>query len=109
MGDDSRGGRETPDRPRSSNWRRNVPDDRDAAEMAGWFRDGMEVAGCARLEKALPATFPVVHRPDAATLRMVAVARREGSVLLCDNSHDGDHLWPTGDLAGTVQSADPTG
>jgi len=45
----------------------------------------------------VPKAFPVMARPELATMPQVEVARTGSSVLLCDKQHDGPHLWPNGD------------
>ena len=66
--------------------------------------DGVERASCARATFLLPQTFPVASHPGVATIPAVVVARRAEAVLLCDFSHDGDHVWPDGEVAGEEPS-----
>ena len=53
---------------------------------------------CAFRPWSVPRAFPVVHRPAPATRRLVQVASENGRVLLCDDAHGGDHMWPTGEM-----------
>lgn len=73
-----------------------------------WFGQGMSVEMCAHWPALLPIAFPVVHRTGTATLRMIAVERRDERVLLCDGSHQGPHQWPNGDIPATGTDTDAT-
>lgn len=42
-------------------------------------------------------SYPVFGRPALARRRVVPVATRGNAVLLCDGSHVGSHVWPTGE------------
>ena len=57
-----------------------------------------ETMVCAFRPWSVPRAFPVVHRPAPATRRLVQVASENGRVLLCDDAHGGDHMWPTGEM-----------
>jgi hypothetical protein len=60
------------------------------------YGDGIERATCIFYRHTLPPNFPVNQRPGLATSRPIEVDRRVDSVLLCDQNHDGDCLWPDG-------------
>ncbi|MBA2752843.1 MAG: hypothetical protein H0U40_00080 [Chloroflexia bacterium] len=53
---------------------------------------------CAFRPWSVPRAFPVAHRPSPATRRLVEVASEADRVLLCDDAHAGDHMWPTGEM-----------
>jgi hypothetical protein len=61
------------------------------------YGDGVERATCIFYRHTFPPEFPVYHRPGLATSRPTEVDRRPGAVLLCDQNHDGECLWPDGD------------
>ena len=61
------------------------------------FDDQMEHAICQMVTHLAPKGFPAIGRSELATIPPVEVARTSSSILLCDNQHDGTHLWPNGD------------
>jgi hypothetical protein len=61
------------------------------------YGDGVERATCIFYRHTFPPEFPVYHRPGLATSRPTEVDRRLDAVLLCDQNHDGECLWPDGD------------
>jgi hypothetical protein len=61
------------------------------------FDDQMEHAICQFVTHASPQGFPAIARSGLATMPPVEVARTGSSVLMCDNQHNGPHLWPNGD------------
>ena len=61
------------------------------------FDDQMDHAICLLVTHKAPKGFPVMARPELATMPPVEVARTGTSILLCDKQHDGPHLWPNGD------------
>ena len=72
------------------------------------FGDGVERAYCTALQYRPPDAFPVVHRNDAATLRIRLVDRRPGAILLCDGQHGGAHVWPGGETVETRPGGEAT-
>ncbi|MDP9353813.1 MAG: hypothetical protein M3R02_00750 [Chloroflexota bacterium] len=60
------------------------------------FGDDVERAFCAHFRQATPQTFPVQHRQNLATKKVLVVARRDAMMLYCDGVHPGDHAWPDG-------------
>ena len=60
------------------------------------FNDDVERAFCAHFRQATPETFPVQHRQNVATRKVVVVAQRDSIILYCDGVHSGDHAWPDG-------------
>lgn len=61
------------------------------------YGDGIERATCIFYRHTLPPEFPVHHRPGLTTRRPIEVDRRPDSVLLCDQNHEGECLWPDGE------------
>ncbi|MCA9860977.1 MAG: hypothetical protein KC438_14705 [Thermomicrobiales bacterium] len=61
------------------------------------FEDQLEHAICQLVTHVSPKDFPVIGRPELATMPPVEVARTETRILLCDRLHTGPHLWPNGD------------
>jgi hypothetical protein len=61
------------------------------------YGDGVERATCIFYRHTFPPEFPVYHRPGLATSRPTEVDRRPDAVLLCDQNHEGECLWPDGD------------
>jgi hypothetical protein len=61
------------------------------------YGDGVERAVCIFYRHTFPPEFPVNHRPGLATSRPTEVDRRPDAVLLCDQNHEGECLWPDGD------------
>ena len=71
------------------------------------FADGVERAICVGMPSMQPQSFPVQHRTGLAVRRLVSVDRTDSAVLLCDESHDGPHVWPNGDKVGETRFPDP--
>ncbi len=63
------------------------------------FDDQVEHAICLFVTHRVPRAFPVIGRPEIATMPPVEVARTGSSILLCNKQHEGPHLWPNGDEA----------
>lgn len=94
-GGSRRGGRPMSDGPEGGRQVRSRID----RGMTG-FGDGIERAMCAGVPTVPPRTSPVQHRTGLAVRRLMTVDRTDSAVLLCDDSHDGPHVWPNGDVVG---------
>jgi hypothetical protein len=62
---------------------------------------------CLFHRRVLPDRFPVQPRPGMAVLGPLRVAERPGERLLCNQLHDGPHLWPDGDEVYEAAPASP--
>jgi len=74
---------------RSGGWSRKV---------AYRFEDHLEHEMCQMVTHVAPVGFPATNRADLATMPPIEVARTETRILLCDQLHEGPHIWPNGDL-----------
>lgn len=61
------------------------------------FDDLMEHDICQLVTHRPPPGFPVIGRPELATMPPREVTRTETRILFCDHLHEGPHIWPNGD------------